>query len=653
MVRALGSPRTTWVLALVAAVAAVIIQQLVYPAFSWNRDEPVYLWQAEMVRHGMLTAPDGGFPELLHPWLSAWRDGAFFTQYPLGWPLVILAGSLVAWPGAALSLAAALAVSGVCLLAYELTRDRTVANAAGLVFLLSPIFAVQGGVYLTYLFTLGLGLWFSWLFLAAVRLVSPGRAVAAGVFFGYIVCTRYFDAVLWGLVAAGFVAVTEWGRWQRQLRTALFFVAAVVPFVALQLLHNRALTGSVFTFPISEKDPLDSFGFGYRRLMPSFEPEGYGPRRALVSSAKHAFFLPWFLLGAYAGVLCAAVAAWWRRRERSTWFLLALMAVFPLAYLPFWGNYVSALTVRLSGPIYYVPLYAPLAILIAVAVVGLLRRNQRLGLSLVVVLALITVPLTTGRLGLNRELSRGQAPWRESVEELTEPALVVVAATAYLLFLNPYSANSPDLDGNVIYATNTWPSVFRLIEAHPDRQAWLQRATLSPEELLPSESPSQPEVVLEPMEIIEGDAIEVAMVITPPRDEEAVWVQLDVAGELHWRQVTADSRAGVPIAARWTLTTQGSDSTYRNRSDAVELQPGELTVSFGVAFGATGRRARLTPYVGHRMHARTTAGVELLTPAIRFRARAPEDRRFPDRWDEVFDTPELQLELTPLGSSEP
>jgi 4-amino-4-deoxy-L-arabinose transferase-like glycosyltransferase len=653
IVGALGAPTTTVVLVVVAAAAAALIQQLVYPAFSWNRDEPVYLWQVELLRAGQLTAPDLGFPELLHPWLSAWRDGQFFTQYPLGWPVVIFAGSLLGWPGGAVALAAALATSGVCLLAFELLRDRVVANVAGIVFVASPIFAVQSGVYLTYLFTLGLGLWFAWLFLAAVRMRSPRHAVAAGVCFGWIVCTRTFDAVLWGGAAVAYVGLLEWGGWKRHLRLAGWFLAAMAPFVVLQLLHNRALTGSPLTFPISVKDPLDSFGFGFRRLMPTFEAEAYGLRRAATSTAKHAFFLPWFLFGAYLGVVVAGAAAWLRRRHRPVWFLMGLLAVFPLGYFPFWGNYISSLTVRLSGPIYYVPLYAPLAILISLGVVGLIRRHARLGVALVVALTVITVPMTAGRLGLNRELSRGQVAWRESVADIDEPSVVVVAATAYLLYLNPYSTNAPEVDGEIIYATNAWPSVFRLLDQYPDRQHLLQRATLSTEELLPSENPSRAEVVLDPIERVAGDAVEVTLVVTPPRAGEAVWVHLDVAGVLHWRLVSPTSQAGVPIRSTWLLTTPDSTEAQRGRTDAIVLAQGELTVNVGAAFGTATRRTRLTPYVGQRFHARTVDGVELLTPGTSYRGRGPEDRRFPDRWDEVLETPELTVELRPEWSVEP
>lgn len=647
LVAALGSRRTTIGLAIAAAIAAALIQHLVYPAFSWNRDEPVYLWQVELLRQGQLSGTDGGFPALFHPWLSAWRDGQFFTQYPLGWPVVILAGTWISWPGAAISAAAALAVSGVSALTHQMSGDRLLANVAGLVLLCSPIFAVQGGLYLNYLFTTGLGLWFLVLFLGAVRTRSPARAAAAAIPFGWIVCTRTFDAVLWGSVAVGYVAVVERGRWNQQLRTAAGFLAVVAPFVALQLVHNRTLTGSPFTFPITAKDPLDTFGFGHRRLMPAFESEGYGLRRAVISTVKHGFFLPWFLVGAYLGVAVAAITAWFHRRQPSTWLLVALIIVFPVGYFGFWGTYISSLTVRLSGPIYFVPLYAPLAILIATGVVQLARQRPRATMALVIVLAVITVPVTTGRLGLNRELSRAQVAWRDSVADLDEPAVVVVAATSYLLYLNPFSANTPDIDGDIIYATNSSPTVIDLLDAHPDREHLLQRSERPPEELLPSERPRRSRIVLEPMEVIEGEAVLVTARIVPPRDGERVWAHLVLGDDETWRSLTYDSEAGVPIETTWLLATSDSPASVRDDPDAVVLPRGHLTVSFGATFGAAPRRTRLTPFVFQRFHLRTLDGVEVLTPGPSFRGRERDDLPFPVRWDAVLDNPELSVEIDP------
>jgi hypothetical protein len=652
--RVLQSRSTTVALVIGAGVAATLIQILVYPALSWNRDEPVYLWQAELLLSGQLTVDDAGFPGLMHPWLSAWRDGVFFSQYPLGWSGLIALGMLVAWPGAAIALAAVLGVSGVCALALEVTDDRKVANLAGLILLASPIFAVQGGLYLNYVFTMGLGLWFVALFVSGVRLRSSARVAAAGAVLGWIVCTRTYDAVLWGTVAGVFVASREWGQWRAHLKLAAWFTLGLAPFVVVLAIHNRALTGSPLSFPITAKDPLDTFGFGQRRLMPSFIPEGYGARRAATSTAKHGFFLPWFFLGAYLGVIVALATAWVRRRDRSTWLLLGIIVVFPLGYFPFWGTYVSSLTVRLSGPIYLVPLYAPLAILVAIGLISLARAKPRATIALVAVLAAITVPVTGGRVGLNRELSRTQIAWQTSLDELDEPAVVVVAATAYLGFINPFSMNDPDPDSDVIFATNAWPTVRHLFTAYPDRSIYLQRATLSAEDLLPSERPRRPEVVLTEMRVESAPVAELVLTITPPTDGEQVWVLIEAAGRPRWRSLTLDSVGRSPLQATWTLVPASAVEVSPTLADdtVVVVPAGEMTVTVGVAFGSTTRRARLTPLVRHRVHIRAMADlVEVVVPGVYSRGRVADELRFPVEWDEVLEAPELQVEVRAERSS--
>ena len=131
---------------------------------------------------------------------------------------------------------------------------------------------------------------------------------------------------------------------------------------------NLRLTGSPTEFPITVADPLDRFGFGMRRLMPKFDDFEYGPRLASISTGRNAFWLPFFLIGAHLGVVVAAVGAWQRRREASRPRSSSPSgAAFPIAYFMFFGTNISSLTARLSGPIYYVPAYAALCGLIAIA----------------------------------------------------------------------------------------------------------------------------------------------------------------------------------------------------------------------------------------------------------------------------------------------
>ena len=144
-------------LGLLAIATSLVARHMLFPAYSWNRDEPVYIWQVNTLRAGQFGTNDGGAPILFHPWLSAAKDGVFFSHFPIGWPLAMLAADVVLGsPDFALALGALLTVLGTYALARELTRDRSLALIAGAVMLACPILAIQGGVYLGYLFTLGL-----------------------------------------------------------------------------------------------------------------------------------------------------------------------------------------------------------------------------------------------------------------------------------------------------------------------------------------------------------------------------------------------------------------------------------------------------------------------------------------------------------------
>ncbi len=86
--------RRHWpLLALAAGAVAVALlsRYLIYPAFSWNRDEATYLWQVDGLRVGRIFTTDGNAPLFFWPWLTGLRDGGFFSQYTVGWPLVLLA----------------------------------------------------------------------------------------------------------------------------------------------------------------------------------------------------------------------------------------------------------------------------------------------------------------------------------------------------------------------------------------------------------------------------------------------------------------------------------------------------------------------------------------------------------------------------------
>ncbi len=390
------SPREWWseywplaLLGLLAIVLSVVVHHWIYPAYSWNRDEPVYLWQVHALRDGHILPTDGGMPAFFQPWLSGHGDGYFFSQYTLGWPIVLLVGEVVFGTAAsALAFGTLLAILGTYAFARTITGDRTVSLVAATLMLVSPVVAVQSGVYLGYLFTLGLGLLFGAALITGFERRKPVLLVVAGLLVGWIFMTRPFDAVLWAAAFGLYLLVVHWREWKRLAVGAGWVGLGALPLVIATLAYNKKVTGTFSEFPITAADPLDTFGFGLRRLMPTFGKDDYTVLTAIRSAGKNGLYLPLFLFGSYLGAVAAGFGLWFRRRQQSTLALLFLMAAFPLGYFFFWGMHVSAATATLAGSIYFIPLFGPLVVLISTAVVTWWRGRRAVGVVALVVLAL-------------------------------------------------------------------------------------------------------------------------------------------------------------------------------------------------------------------------------------------------------------------------
>jgi len=310
--------RELWLLLALAAGAvavALISRHLIYPAFSWNRDEATYLWQTDVLRAGKVFAPVGNPSQFFWPWLAGVRNAGFFSQYTVGWPMVLLVTKVVLGSAeVALPVGAVLAVLGTYFFTKELTGDPTLPLLAAVVMLFSPIVLIQSGTYLPYLFTVGMGLLFSAALLSGVRRRSWLTVAAAGVILGWVVLARPYDAALWALPIGGYVVVTNWRQWNVLLRTAIWAGVALAPFVAFTLFYNRHVSGSFTKFPITAKEPLDTFGFGPRKLMPIAKTFQYNASAALHSTAKNLGALPPFLLGGFFGLVVAWVGLTLRAR---------------------------------------------------------------------------------------------------------------------------------------------------------------------------------------------------------------------------------------------------------------------------------------------------------------------------------------------------
>lgn len=610
----------------------------IFPAYSWNRDEPVYLWQAATLRSGAFSTPDGGSPAFFHPWLSAAGDGTFYSQYTLGWPLVLLAGDLVGSTTAALAFGCTLAVVGTYALARTVSGDHRVAVFAALVLALSPVLVVQGGVHLGYVFTLGLGACFGALTLSGFRGRHPGRLAGAGIVLGYIFLTRPFDAALWGLAITVPLVIESRGELRRALVRLVPVAVAAVPLVLLALTYNRHMTGSWSKFPINAADRLDTYGFGQRRIMPRFQPVDYGIVIATKGTLKNAAYVVPFLFGGIAGAALAVVAAWRVRRDRTMWPLFGILVAFPLGYFFFWGTNVSALTSRMSAPIYFLPVYAPLSILIALFVTRAPVASRLARTALLIVLFAAGLPFAVNRIEVNQRISEAQRPWRDATTELEvrrDPALVFVADSGpYLMFLDPYSANTPDLDGHVLWAVDRGAKNLGLMARYPERVAYRMQASYRGDELGPTERPKTPEIAVIPLGSARADSFVVVAGITNTPGARRVMASFTIDGRDQRVDATPKPGDGDRSQLRWSMPRP-------------ERTTG--TIVLGVGFGST-RDAARKPIVRQVVPYRVVDGqIEVLLPARAERLSDVGNGIF--NWRPTFELPELMISIEPSGQA--
>ncbi|HLM16703.1 MAG TPA: hypothetical protein VK549_02700 [Acidimicrobiia bacterium] len=560
-------------LLLAAAILSVVVRRVVYPGLSWNRDEATYLWQVRGLRAGQLLTTAGDLPHFVQPWLTGLRDGQFFSQYTLGWPgLMLIADVLFGSPTMAMVWGTMLAVLGVYVFTREITRDHTLAFVSALLMLASPMLITQSGVYLSYLFSLGVGLLFGSALFAGLRTRRWWLLVASGLLLGVLFITRPYDAVLWAVVMGGYAIFTTWRQWARQFRTAGLVFLGMLPFLVLTLVHNRIVTGKFTQFPFTAKEPLDTFGFGFRKLMPIDRGIDYTPVEALKGTGLSAFYIPQFLIGSYVAVLVAAVGLWFRRRDRTTWLLLGIMVVFPVGYLVFWGNRLASGFAFLSGPIYFLPLFVPLCIFVATVLLRMWRRHRKSLVALCCVFVLATVPFFYDKVKMNHHISVAQAVWRDADAKVPDGSLVIVRDSGpYVMHLNPFGVNSPDLDGPVLYAVDRGYRSFDLIAAHPDRKPYMEiTSDIQYDDAIHHHDASPPTISVEPISVDSGPALTFTVKVRNPTGAPSVVASIEAGSHADQRVLTPDPSGDGTYSTQWTVVP---------RPAAADAPAGALAIS--------------------------------------------------------------------------
>jgi hypothetical protein len=479
-----------------ALLGAILLSLLVLVGSNWVatelherlphvQDSVAYLFQAQTFALGRLSVPLPPVPEAFAHEFILMRDGAWFSKYPPGFPVMLALGVLAGAPW----LVSPLLAAGTIGLLYALGRllyGGGVGLLAAVLLASSPFFLFMSGSYMAH--PAGLFLTTAALLLAA-RTASTDSSLApllAGIALGWLFASRQLTGLA---VAAPTVAWLIVARLQRgRSLGALRFLALgwSWPVIAL-LAYNRALTGNPLLNPFELWWEFDRLGFGPTVGLHG----GHDLAGGLWNTYANFSLLERYLFGwpAYLTLAFAVLPFATGRARSGDWLCAGVAVSLMVAYLFYWADGI------MFGPRYYYEASGVLALLTARGAVAAaeaasgsvrtrLRRRAPPGAMpfyLAVLLGLIVGNLVAvlpaqayHQQGYNFVSGKRQAV----VEAAGLPrALVLVPTTqpqAWWEYGSVFSANDPLLQRDVIYARDLGPATNqRTLAAFPDRAPYL------------------------------------------------------------------------------------------------------------------------------------------------------------------------------------
>jgi len=634
-------------LGLVAFGAAVATNRWLFPLYSLNRDDSVYVAMARLIEHGHVTLPAAGH-EAFRPWASAIVGDRIVLKYTPPWPAVLAAAELLTGSvRVGLGVAAAAAAVLTALVAGEVLRDRTAGVVAGVLLVLSPVFLVQSGTYLPYVPQLAMELGAAFLLLSGVRRRSTGRVVAAGALLAVAGWARPFDALLFGLPFLVLVLLDArsarrggTGGWT-EVGTLLRLAAGAAPVVVLVLVYDALVVGSPLRLPYTVTGPQDGFGFGRRGVFPQ-STISFNPVNGVDGLLANLRWLPSWTAGGIV-LVALAVVGLFRTSGRARWAVAALAVVVPLGYLPFWGPYAMGRLwpgVRLFGFFYHLPVLVPLVTFGAAGLLALARatRSGRPPWLRPVTAAVVAAMVVLTALALPDKVAANLAV-RDDYRALQRFVDDQHLGTAVLLLpyrgdlgfesTSPFLENDASLDQPVLYAEQRGARDLELVDGHPDRA--LYRLT---QQLAPGRTTGG-RLAIDRLRVTSGPTVTVHLRLTNPTDRPVAVTYADVAGGAISRVLDRSSAPGRSYDVSWTVAVPGADTPPPG--DGVRLPAGSTSgvLSLGLRVEQAGAGAadlgrRWEQRIAYRLVDGGTR-VELLLPGERwFREDGPGAPWVPD-----------------------
>jgi hypothetical protein len=224
-------------LAFAGCLAAGLIGKVGWPN---SGDEYSYLFLADLLSHGRIAAAPPPDPVLFGQYHVLVHGGRLFSPYAPGWSMLLapfraVGAEVLVNPLLTVLLGLALAGAQARLGVGPATRWAAVA-----LVLLVPFTLFLGGSFFPQTFAAAAVAGIVWLQLGDEAAPGHWRKLAIGAAFGVLLLTRH-DAL--AVVAVAYAIDRLAARRVRALADAAWIALGFLPFVALQLVYDTALTG--------------------------------------------------------------------------------------------------------------------------------------------------------------------------------------------------------------------------------------------------------------------------------------------------------------------------------------------------------------------------------------------------------------------------
>jgi hypothetical protein len=553
---ALDNKWVVWVLAFVAFIWPIIASSILFPFYTNNPDEAVYIYQGQALSQGKLfLSVDPHLGDFFRAFDVIHRGNrAIFKVPPVHAAFLALGLRLFGSMRVVLGLVAAGNVFLLYRLILALYSQRRIAVIAAIFFLFSPFFLIQSATFLAYNSALLLHLCFAVLLLRGYFRQSSLLLFLAGLVLGLTFFARPGDAIFvaipMGVLFIG-LHMSEKSSFHNLLKQSGWVLAGFGPMFGLALAYNNFFTGSPFISLYWLWDPQDTPGFGLR-AQSTILYNWTAAIKGLTSNLLQ--LILWVFGGAILPglVLFQLIIHRIRYRELA---LLLLMVIFPLAYLFFWGNYHFMLlgVNKNLGPMYYYPVLVSLVILAAQGVLSLSKQKPVLVQLVVISMLMVNAGLLLWHIAQNYAYTReNQAIYRPFVEQQLDNALVFVpplASGSFLLAPFSYLINTPTLDGPIVYALNLDYKNFVLLDAYPERTPY-RFDYYGPYTKTPHDNPETALVKLKRRQV---GSFTQHLQITNPAHSPYVFVEILNKGQAETYLLDDSSVQGKQYEIEWTI----------------------------------------------------------------------------------------------------